>query len=53
MVSLEKHPDILIFTPMSATAYVLMLQAARINTNQEKELSKHLRDHLGNAFCPT
>ena len=53
MASLEKHPDIPICTPMSATAYVSMLQAARVNTTQEKELSKHLRDHLGNAFCPT
>lgn len=30
-----------------------MLQAARVDTNQEKELTKYLRDHLGDAFCPT
>lgn len=29
-----------------------MVQAARIDTNQDKELTKHIRNHLGNEFCP-
>ena len=31
----------------------MLQEVARIDTNQEKELTKHLRNHLGNEFCPT
>ena len=30
-----------------------MCQKVNINTSGQKELSKHLRDHLGNGFTPT
>ena len=52
VAALEEMDSIPICTPMTFTAYACILQKTCININQEKELPKHLQDHLGNAFCP-
>ena len=39
--------------PMLTLQYVAMLSALNITGIKERELSKHLRLHLGNGFCPT
>ena len=51
VAALERSGKILIAAPMTPTAYVSMLQKASFNATQEKDLTKHLRDNLGNSFC--
>ena len=53
VAALERSGKIPIAAPMTPTAYVSMLQKASLNATQEEALTKHLRDHLGNAFCPS
>ena len=45
--------DVPICRAMTATAYAALLKATNISGAQERELRKHLQDHLGKNFLPT
>ena len=45
--------NVVVFKPMSATAFSSMMCAARISGTGEQEMKKHLWAHLGPGFCPT
>ena len=50
LAALHNTDTISICKPMSAIKFASMCQKAKIDTNSQKVVSKHLRDHLGKAF---